>query len=255
MWPRTWARPPHRIYSAVPDLELDTERPENQSNARGGRVQFDYGFLPGPWGISAAVLSYGHAEHRESDPIDQGDPWSSDGFLLNHGTFKLQKVIRGEPGAFDWTFDLLGGYRDDRYLGARDGREGGDLHWRVVHGQIEGGVVLGQHSLELTVIHRQESKWNASILDFDDYVRGSASLTYSWQGRIRGSLVFAWNDEKRGSDAPTYYPGAELRVDFMEGSFFRAFGGAQPGGRICSGGVCRDVPLFIGGLGELVLRL
>ena len=85
--------------------------------------------------------------------------------------------------------------------------------------------------------------------------RGSASVTYSWQGRIRGSLILAWNDEKRGSDVPTYYPGAELRVDFLDGSFFRAFGGAQPGGRICSGGVCRDVPLFVGGLGELVLRL
>jgi len=246
---------PHRIYSAVPDLEGDYERPENQSNARGGRLQLDYGFLPGPWGISAALLSYGHAEHRNSDPTSEGDPWSPDGFWLNHAMVKLQKVIRGDPAGFDWTFDIGGGYRDDRYLGARDARQGGDLHWRVIHGQLETGIVMGPHSLELSLIHRQESKWNASILDFDDYVRGSLSLTWSWQGRVRVSPILAWNNEKRGSEAPVLYPGLEARVDFMEGSFVRIFGGSQPGGRICSGGVCRDVPLFQGFLGELVLRL
>lgn len=249
------AAPAHRIYSAVPDLEGDYERPENQSNARGGRLQLDYGFPPGDWGLSAALLSYGHAEHRDSDPTGEGDPWSSAGFWLNHLTFKVQKVIRGEPADLDWTFDINGGYRDDRYLGARDARQGGDLHWRVLHGQLEAGIVMGAHSLELSFIHRQESKWNASRLDFDDYVRGSLSLTYSWEGRIRFSPVLAWNNEKRGSDAPVLYPGVEARFDFMEGSFLRVFGGAQPGGRICSGGVCRDVPLFQGVLGELVLRL
>ena len=244
----------HRVYSALPDLEGDYERPENQSNARGGRFQLDYGFLPGDWGISASLLSYGHAEHRESAPVDEGDPWSRDGFWLNHLQLKLQKVIQGDPGAFGWTFDLLGGYRDDRYLGARDGRQGGDLHWRVVHGQVETGVVFGEHSFELSVLHRQEAKWNFSIGDLDHFVRGSASVTYSWHGRIRVAPVLAWNNEKSGV-APVLYPGLEGRVDFMDGSFVRVFGGLQPGGRVCSGGVCRDVPLFKGALAELVLRL
>ncbi len=247
--------PAHRVYSAAPNLEGEYERPEDLGNARGGRLQMDYAFGPGDWGLSAAVLSYGHAEHRDSLRTNEGDPWSSDGFWLNHLTLKVQRLIRGEVTALAWTFDLLGGYRDDRYLGARDGREGGNLHWRVIHGQLEAGIVAGPHSLELTFIHRQESKWNVLLLNFDDYVRGSLSLTYSWKGRVRVSPVLAWNNEWRDSNTPVLYPGIEARFDFMEGSFLRVFGGSQPGGRICSGGVCRDVPLFQGILGELVLRL
>ena len=48
---------------------------------------------------------------------------------------------------------------------------------------------------------------------------------------------------------------------FLDGLFFtlsnfiRVFGGMTPGGRVCSGGVCRDVPLFQGAVAELVLRI
>ncbi len=54
---------------------------------------------------------------------------------------------------------------------------------------------------------------------------------------------------------PVLYPSLEVRWNFTINNFVRVFGGMTPGGRVCSGGVCRDVPLFQGAIAELVLRL
>ena len=58
-----------------------------------------------------------------------------------------------------------------------------------------------------------------------------------------------------GALLPTLYPSAEVRWNFTISNFVRVFGGMTPGGRVCSGGVCRDVPLFQGAIAELVLRI
>jgi len=230
-----------RIYSAAPTLERADERPRGLHNSRGGRVQLDYGFLPGPWGLSATGLLYGHAE--------EGDPW--DGILVNHWFAKLQKVndAIGE-GEVGWTLDVEGGMRFETYLEDNALGDRGDLDWRVFHFTVETGVVVGEHSLELSIMHRSERQ---KLFNFVEFQRGTASLTWSWRGQLRLSPVLNWNNEQR--DNPSLYPGAEARWDFLEGSFLRVFGGRTPGGRICSGGVCRDVPPFEGVLFELVLRI
>ena len=51
------------------------------------------------------------------------------------------------------------------------------------------------------------------------------------------------------------YPSIEFRYNFDPSNSIRLFVGQTPGGLICSGGVCRQVPPFEGGLLELVLRL
>ena len=53
---------------------------------------------------------------------------------------------------------------------------------------------------------------------------------------------------------PFYYRGA-LFCWLQNTGHWPDIGGMTPGGRVCSGGVCRDVPLFQGAIGELVLRI
>lgn len=236
----------HRVYSAAPTLELDSERPRALHNARGGRVQVDYGFQPGPWSLSGNFLMYGHAEDIEEDPFD--------GILVTHGYARLQKVPDEDLGEdeWGWTMELLGGARRESYLHDPFGDDVGkwDLDWRVLHVQLDLGLVRGKHSLELTFIHRDERLRNISLVHYE---RGTLSLTWSYAGKIRISPVLNWNTEQ--ADNPSYYPGGEVRVDFLQGSFVRIFGGRTPGGRVCSGGVCRDVPPFEGVLAEVVLRI
>lgn len=235
----------HRIYSAAPTLERDGERPRALHNARGGRIQVDYGFQPGPWSVSGNFLMYGHAEDVDDDPFD--------GILVTHGYARVQKVAAEDLGEDElgWTMDLTAGARRESYLHNPAGDVGRwGLDWRVFHVQLDVGLVKGKHSLELTFIHRDERLRNFSLVDYE---RGTLSLTWSYAGKIRISPVLNWNTEQ--ADNPSLYPGGEVRVDFLEGSFVRVFGGRTPGGRICSGGVCRDVPPFEGVLAEVVLRI
>ncbi len=234
----------HRIYSAAPTLERGEERLRGLHNARGGRLQLDYAFRPGPWSISATALGYAHAENIEVDPFD--------GILVTHGFAKIQKIndAVGED-EIGWTLDILAGARRESYLDSPFADiEQWDLDWRVLHFQVEAGIVIGSHSLELNVIHRSERR---RLFDLVDFQRGGASLTWSYRGKIRISPALNWNNER--ASAPSLYPGIEARVDFLEGSFLRVFGGRTPGGLLCSGGVCREVPPFEGVLAELVLRL
>ena len=236
-----------RVYSAAPTLERDQERPRSLFNARGGRMQLDYGFLPGPWSFSATALVYGHAEDVDVDP------WS--GTLVTHGFAKVQRINNADSAdEIGWTFDLEVGARRESYIDASHAAlpdlQNGQLDWRVLHFSLEAGIVVRKHSLELSVIHRSERQ---RFLDFVDFVRSTASLTWSFAGKIRVGAFLGWNTENRSN--PALYPGGEARYDFLEGSFIRIFGGMTPGGRICSGGVCRDVPPFSGALTELVIRL
>ncbi|HJL03603.1 MAG TPA: DUF6029 family protein [Polyangiaceae bacterium LLY-WYZ-15_(1-7)] len=234
----------HRIYSAAPTLERDAERPRALYNTRGGRLQVDYGFLPGPWSLSVNALVYGHAEDEDVDPFD--------GILVTHGYARIQKVndAVGED-EIGWTFEVVGGARRESYLQSpfADVNKW-ELDWRVFHVQVDAGLVIGRHSLEMTFIHRDERLRNFALVDYE---RGQLAFTYSWAGKLRVSPVLNWNTENR--DNPAFYPGIEARYDFLEGSFLRLFYGRTPGGRICSGGVCRDVPPFEGGIAEVVLRI
>ncbi len=232
-----------RFYSAAPPLERDEERYRGIHHSRGGRLQIDYGFLPGPWSVSATLTAYGWAEDIEQDP------W--DGILVTHVFAKLQRINNAVSGV-GWSFDLYGGYRRESYLHDPPGDEVGQwgLDWQVIHATTVLGLVINQHSIELTVNHRQERQLT---FDYVNFVRGYASLTWSIAGKLRISPTLNWNTEKAGT--PSLYPGLEVRWDFASGSFLRLFGGQTPGGRVCSGGVCRDVPEFQGVLGELVIRL
>ena len=115
---------------------------------------------------------------------------------------------------------------------------------------IYAGVALGGHSLEVRVEHRIERRFTFGYID---YVRGGVSLTWSYGG-FHVSPIIRWDTERKDLDSTLYLAG-EARWEFVEGSHVRLFGGRTPGGRLCSGGICRDVPPFEGVLLELVIRI
>ncbi len=103
--------------------------------------------------------------------------------------------------------------------------------------------------------------------------RGGISLSWSHGLPLVVSAMVRWDNTSRGATdnnlfdspfgrsggmqprLPTLYPAAELRWNFTISNFVRLFAGMTPGGRVCSGGVCRDVPLFQGAIAEVVLRI
>jgi hypothetical protein len=238
--------PEYRVYSAQPSLDRDTERFRGIHNSRGGNVELTYRFAPSPWGLTATAIVYGH-EDEDSDI----DPW--DGILVTHGLLSLNKQS-GEvaEGSVGWALEAIGGYRRETYL--RDFpvllANAGDMDWEVIHGEIDGSIAYGAHGFELRVEQRFERR---RLFNVVEYVRGGATLTWSFAGRLHVSPVLLWNTEK--ALEPDLYPGIEVRWEFVRGSHVRTFVGQRPGGRICAGGLCRDVPPFEGGFLELVLRL
>jgi len=240
---------PQYQYSVLPALERDEERIRGTHNARGGRLQLDYGFFPGDWSLSGNFLGYGHAEDPEVDPWDDT--------LVLHGYVEVQKANNEiDPDRVGWALDLVAGYRRETLItGGTDSagipRSPGDLDWEVIHGIADGSIVFGDHSLQLRLQHRIESR--LETVEYAEYIRGEAVLTYSWRGIIRFAPALRWNTEF--ADAPSAYPGFDVRWDFAPGSFLQAFGGRTPGGLVCSNGVCREVPPFEGARVDLVLRL
>lgn len=233
----------HRTYGAPPTIERDGQEIRAQGNARGGGIGLEQGLGDSPWSVSAHALLYGLGEERE-------DPW--DGILVAHGYAGVRRRSEGASG-IDWTLDVVGGYRRETYLHDPPGDAVGlgDVDWETVHGEIDGGIASNDHSVELRLEHRIERR---RTFDYVDYVRGGATLTYAFRGVLSVSPIVRW-DTQREEGVPEIYPAGEARLTFGSGSFVRVFGGRTPGGRLCAGGICRDVPPFEGVLGELVLRL
>lgn len=189
-------------------------------------------------------------------------------------------------------FNLLAtlGYRREFHVGtaATDGRlppayEAGDIKHESLQFDIDYAFPVGQNdSIEIRLDHRFERNFTF------DRIAGDSPLFDSERGLFstsRGGLAVSWShglplvvsamlrwdntaratgdrgffDRSLGSSEfallPTLYPSAEVRWNFTISNFVRVFGGMTPGGRVCSGGVCRDVPLFQGAIAELVLRI
>ena len=249
---------PGRLYSAPPSLDRDIERYRGASNSRGGRLQIDYTIPDSTWGASIVGIAYGHSDQASEDP------W--DGILVLHSTIEIEHSEEGsedpdsdndEAQGTPWTLTATVGHRRETYLHDPFGDDlnEGDLDWSVIHGEIDGSIASGEHSFELRLEHRFEHVRGA--LAYRDYERGGATFTWSIADKLSITPALRWDTER--PEVPkswnTFYPSIEVRWHLSPGSALRCLSGQTPGGRLCSGGVCRDVPLFEGVLAELVLRL
>jgi hypothetical protein len=163
----------------------------------------------------------------------------------------------------------------------------GDVKHESVQADFDIAFPVGANdSLELRIDNRFERNFLFDrITGFDlsqllSGVRGGVSLSWSHGLPLVVSATLRWDNTTRspgtaslfdlplgrtpqlpsgtspGVEArqPTLFPSAEVRWNFTISNFVRVFAGMTPGGRVCSGGVCRDVPLFQGAIAELVLR-
>jgi hypothetical protein len=249
-----------RIYSAAPSLEFDgPQRLRGIGNQRGASIRMDYAFLPGPWSFSVNFASFGLAEEAHVDP------WND--VLVTHGWLGLARRQEYDESP-NWGFELTGGYRRELVLTERTRGvtqlRPGDFDREMVHGMLSFALGSGDHALELSVDHRYEAQ-----RDFTGGVQpfqiGGVSVTYTYGIQFVAAVTMRWTDfidpnfraQRLGLDPLTasFYPSLELQYNLDPGTFVRGMFGATPGGQICSGGVCRDVPPFEGGMLQFVGRL
>ncbi|MEM9114047.1 MAG: hypothetical protein AAGD10_10855 [Myxococcota bacterium] len=247
---------PWRIYNAAPAVEYDgPQRLRGIGNQRGGGVRFDYAFLPGPWAFSVNSVFYGFSEEVERDP------W--DGIWATHSWVGIQRRPVYTDG-WTWSFNADVGARFEvvnqpTLVDDALGIESGDLDRSIAHGR--GEFVLGyqDHAFDLTFDHRFEterafdSEGNFALRPFEI---GGTALTYSYGIKLAFALGLLWTDFQPGiverREERDYifdgrlYPSLETRWTFTPGTFLSVFVGQTPGGQICSGGICRDVPPYEG---------
>jgi hypothetical protein len=262
---------PWRIYSAAPSLEFDgPQRLRVIGNQRGGSVRVDYAFSPGPWQFSVNGSFFGLNEEPLRDPFD--------GILVTHGWLTLQKRQEYGENQINWSVNASAGYRQETLLHDVPNanpmfvRHRGDLDRRMIHGMIDATLGQGEHSFDVVLDHRFEEEF--SFDSVRDFQVGGLSITYTYNIQLAVSAVLRWTDYKPGENLArerqyginvmegpgafhpgTLYPSLEIRWNFDPGTFLRGFVGATPGGTICSGGVCREVPPFEGVLLQFVGRL
>ncbi len=198
--------------------------------------------------------------------------------------------MRVAPGDFNLVATV--GYRREFHTGTAAAEPGfepdfraGDIKHESIQADFDIAFPVGANdSLELRVDNRFERNYTATRLTGFDLqglvagVRGGVALTWSHGLPLVVSALLRWDNTNRPAgqaslydspfgfapDAssrtvdprlPTLYPAAEVRWNFTIGNFIRVFGGMTPGGLVCAGGVCRNVPLFQGAVAELVLRI
>ena len=164
--------------------------------------------------------------------------------LVTHGWLGLHKLSEG-----DFSVDVIGGYRRETQLHT----DAGAFYREALHGKVDFGVAFGEHSFELSL----DQRWDRRVERMDLISRGGVSLTYSLGIQLAITGTLRWDNYNAANlrSMHEFYPSVEVKWTFSAGNFVSAFFGATPGGVLCSGGVCRDVPLFEGGMLQLVLRL
>lgn len=173
----------------------------------------------------------------------------------------------------DWLLIASVGYRHEFLLGPRQDRPAGDPDWQIVHGDIDVAFGMGaNHSIDVRLDGRLERRWTDFLLrdataGYYTFTRSGLSVTWSYMDRLTVALAgrvdstnlalgrTIVNADGTRSDYPVIYPAGEVRYMFIPGSTVRLFVGMTPGGRLCTGGVCRDVPPFQGAIAEVVLRI
>jgi hypothetical protein len=245
---------PWRIYNAAPAVEYDgPQRLRGIGNQRGGGLRFDYAFLPGPWAFSLNSVFYGFSEEVEYDP------W--DGTWVTHSWAGIQRRPVYNDG-WTWSFNADIGGRFEiinrpSVVNELFELEAGDLDRSMAHGRGEFVLGRGDHAFDLTFDHRWEAERTLSSGGgLREFEIGGTALTYSYGIKLAVALGVQWTDFQPGivdrREAKDYvldgrlYPSIETRWTFTPGTFISVFVGQTPGGQICSGGICRDVPPYEG---------
>lgn len=233
---------------------------------------------PDPWDPSGYGVAHGYITVRRNlDGSDYSAPTTIGGGLQS-------SAVQTRPTGASWILVANAGYRME-FIGSRRGpgcrtgverdgcREAYAPDWHIAHADVDIAFPLApNHALDVKVDGRIETRWDDFLVDqmgtragYYTFFRGGIVAAYSFQDRLQISGVFRVDTTNLGkfldgapadTMVPPYlFPGGEVRWMFTPGNVLRVFGGMTAGGRLCTGGVCRDVPPFQGALAELILRV
>ncbi|MCK5808222.1 hypothetical protein KAH37_04460 [bacterium] len=149
-----------------------------------------------------------------------------------------------------FSFKVLGGYHRKEDLEAYAGNPPKLVEWGYIN------LLLG------TSFKKQSFKSTSEVYikndpgeEWNDAVDFRQTLDWTISSLVTFSLLLSyWNDHNEDSDEQHYYPGASISVHYKK---VRAliFGGQMRGGKVCTGGVCRDLPDFSGVKLEFDLKM
>jgi hypothetical protein len=284
-----------RIYNNAPPLEREDVQFRSNSNTRGALARLEYAFQPSPWVGGLTLVGSGFTESNGPDPWDPSGFGVAHGYLTlrrnvdgadyaTPTTVGAAGASAARPAGSSWLLVANAGYRMEfignrrgpgcRTGNVRDGcRDAYAPDWHIAHADIDVAFPLApNHALDVKVDGRIETRWDDFLIDdmgtragYYTFFRGGVVASYSYQDRLQISGLFRVDTTNAGkflngqptdgTAPPTVFPGGEVRWMFTPGNVLRVFGGMTAGGRLCTGGVCRDVPPFQGALAELILRV
>jgi hypothetical protein len=252
-------------YAEAPTLELPGQIIPAASNTAGARLLVEHTLKKSRVTLYGNYLGYAYSLINDENMFDPNVA-----HMLHHGYVGLRwrDLERGSE------VQALGGYRWEGFQRASD--EHPDPYSRKLpHAEFYVNQVVGKtrglaHSLSLRGEWRYEKvqKGGASAKEFH---RGNLILGYGLTPFFVLALIGGYSsefppleggvplheqpcdDEANCQRKPHLWPGAELRVNFLESSFIRIFGGRQVGGLLCVNGSCRNLPDFEGMRIDLVL--
>lgn len=284
-----------RIYNNAPPLEREDVQFRSNSNTRGALARIEYAFRPSPWVGGLTLVGSGFTESNGPDPWDPSGFGVAHGYLtlrrnVDGADYATPTTVGTggstgpRPAGASWLLVANAGYRME-FIGSRRGagcrtgqmrdgcREAYAPDWHIAHADVDVAFpIAANHALDVKLDGRIETRWDDSLIDnmgtragYYTFFRGGLTASYSYQDRLQISGLFRIDTTNAakfvdqlptdGSAPPTVFPGAEVRWMFTPGNVLRVFGGMTAGGRLCTGGVCRDVPPFQGALAELILRV
>jgi hypothetical protein len=220
-------------YAEPPTLERYDQIVPNNTDVTGGRLRLEYVVRASGSRLFANALVYAY-DNREEDPFLEGN-------LAVHAYLGLRQDLgRG------FFVEASGGWRQERELGSDD------LVHKLWHAEADFNLPLGgPHNLEVRAKHETAVK-RAVPLNIS-FVKGQASATWSLNPLLRVSGIYGYTTENEALE-PVHNVAAEVSWDFARWGTLVAFGGRIPGGILCVGGTCRDLPAFSGYKLETILR-
>lgn len=252
-------------YAEAPTLELPGQIIPAASNTSGGRLLVEHTLRKSRVTLFGNYLGYAYALLNDENMFDPNV-----GHMLHHGYVGL-RWRNTDKGS---EVQGLGGYRWEGNQRPPDA-DTKPYTRKLPHAEIYVNQVVGKtrglsHSVSLRAEWRYEQiqKGGAPPKYFH---KGNVILGYGLTPFFTFAFIGGYSSEfpalvdglqlhDQPCDDPTscqrkphFWPGAELRINFLESSFIRIFGGRQVGGLLCVNGSCRQLPDFEGMRIDLVL--
>jgi len=204
----------------------------NSSDVWGGRLQVDWGAIPGELAPSLAIGVF------RDDDVASAVHFNEVPETIIHPLATIE-WIKGDLGLIANV-----GHRWD----IRDGTEAGsDRH---LHGDVSFNFPIGHELLGYISGQSEWYRWGVNPFQQTDYVETETGWTLAWGSKMGLTWYMDHTTnpivDTTGNLAEPLYGALEFQVKPNSGLTLKALYGAQKSGIRCSGGQCRTLPGFSG---------